>query len=169
MKQLLTDIQNRLAAATRQDNVKLFAHVDLDWGQVDFYSDMPPVKFPCALIDVQSASYSNEGQRVQMGNVTVQIRVVDMVLSRTSAQAPAERREKAGQIFDLLRETSCLLHGWTETPGHYGRLVKKTFSRARRRDGLREYAMTFETILTDSSAKPRQQAANVVQMEIKTE
>jgi hypothetical protein len=168
MKQLLTDIQSRLSAATHAGNSPLLAYVDLDWGQVDFYNGMPPVRFPCALIDVQSAEYSNEGQLMQIGHVAVQIRVVDMILSHTSAGATEEQREKAARVFDLLRETHRSLHGWTGTPAHYGRLVRKTLARVRRRDGLHEYTMTFETILTDDSARPQRQAATITQLEIKT-
>ncbi|MDR1112924.1 MAG: hypothetical protein LBL18_04110 [Bacteroidales bacterium] len=159
MKQLLTDIQSRLAAATLLDK-PLFAYVDLDWGQADFYEGMPPVKFPCALIDVQSAEYSNQGQLIQMGDVIVQIRIIDMILSHTSAGAPAEQREKAGRIFDTLHETHRLLHGWTGTPERYGRLTRKTLAHVRRRDGLHEYALTFEVILTDDSARPQYATAN---------
>jgi hypothetical protein len=164
MKQLLTDIQNRLANATDSENKPLFAYVDFDWGQVDFYEGMPPVKFPCALIDVQNAEYSNEGQRIQLGDTIVQIRIVDMILSRTSAGAPAEQREKAARTFDLLRETHRLLHGWTGTPNRYGLLTRKTLARTRRRDGLYEYAMTFETVITDNSASPQRQAIPITQL-----
>ena len=169
MKQLLTDIQNRLATATCADGKPLFSYVDLDWGQADFYEGMPPVKFPCVLIDIQSADFSNEGQRIQLGDVTVQIRIIDMILSRSSAAAPAEQREKAARIFDLLRETHRLLHAWTGTPASYGLLTRKTLSRVRRRDGLHEYAMTFEVILTDDSARPKQQDVNITKLEVGTQ
>ncbi|MDR0729154.1 MAG: hypothetical protein LBF19_03400 [Prevotellaceae bacterium] len=167
MKQLLTDIQNRLAAAVQADDSPLLAYVDLDWGQVDFYEGMPPVKFPCALIDVQNATYSNEGQRVQLGDIMVQIRIVDMILSHSSAAAPAAQREKAARVFDLLREIHRLLHGWTGTPARYGRLVRKTLARVRRRDGLHEYTMTFEVVLTDDSARPQRQPVTVEQIDVR--
>ncbi|MDR3350365.1 MAG: hypothetical protein LBN98_01790 [Prevotellaceae bacterium] len=159
MKQLLTDIQNRLATATHTGNSQLFAYVDLDWGQADFYDGMPPVKFPCALIDVQNATYSNEGNLVQIGIITVQVRIVDLILSRTSAGAPAEQREKAARILDLLRETYRLLHGFSGN--HYGPLIRQITARIRRRDGLHEYMITFETALTDETAKPQYQAINL--------
>ncbi|MDR1583970.1 MAG: hypothetical protein LBS55_12085 [Prevotellaceae bacterium] len=159
MKRLLTDIQNRLAAATHADNSALFAYVDLDWGQTDFYEGMPPVKFPCALIDVQNAAYSNEGNLVQIGIVVVQIRIVDLILSRTSAGAPAEQREKAARILDLLQETYRLLHGFSGN--HYGQLIRQTTARVRRRDGLHEYTMTFETALTDETARPQRTTISI--------
>jgi hypothetical protein len=67
MEKLLTDIQDRLAAAPMPDghaqprkNDRLFEYVDLDWGQCDFYAgQMPPVKFPCALLDINAATYPN--------------------------------------------------------------------------------------------------------------
>ncbi|MDR1023594.1 MAG: hypothetical protein LBL94_10050 [Prevotellaceae bacterium] len=161
MKQLLDDIQRRLAAATLPDGSPLFAHVDVDWGQVDFCEGPPPVKFPCALIDLQSAEFSNLGQRAQVGRVAVQIRVVDMILGRTSAGAPEAQREKAARVFDLLREAHRLLHGWTGTPALYGRLSRKAVARARRRDGLHEYTLTFEAAVTDSSAQPQYVLANL--------
>ncbi|MDR3133936.1 MAG: hypothetical protein LBU42_07965 [Prevotellaceae bacterium] len=166
MKQLLTDIQNHLTHTAAVG--PLFAYVDLDWGQVDFYEGMPPVKFPCALIDVQNVEYGNEGQLIQLGQAAVQIRIVDMILNRTSASAPAEQREKAARIFDLLRQTHRLLHGWTGTPTCYGKLTRKTLSRVRRRDGLYEYSMTFETVITDDSASPHRQAIPITGLEIKT-
>ncbi|MDR2361587.1 MAG: hypothetical protein LBD91_02545 [Prevotellaceae bacterium] len=116
MKQLLTDIQNRLATAVHEDNRPLFAYVDLDWGQADFYDDRPPVKFPCALIDVQNATYSNEGRHIQTGDVTVQIRIIDMILSRSSTAAPADQRERAARVFDRLCDVQRLLHAWTGAP-----------------------------------------------------
>jgi hypothetical protein len=169
MKQLLTDIQNRLSTATSADGKPLFDYVDLDWGQTDFYEGLPPVKFPCALIDVQNANFSNEGQRIQLADVIVQIRIIDMILSRTSAAAPPAQREKAARIFDLLRETHRLLHAWTGTPDNCGLLTRKTLARVRRKDGLHEYAMTFEVILTDDSARPQRQPVGNVKLEINTQ
>jgi hypothetical protein len=161
MKQLLTDIQSRLAAATAADGGPLFAHVDLDWGQVDFYSGMPPVGFPCALVDVQSATYANAGNRAQIATVAVRLRVVDLILSPTSSPATAQQRERAARVFDLLHQAHRLLHGWTGTPSSYGRLVRTALARARRRDGLHEYTLTFETAITDDSAAPQPLPANI--------
>jgi hypothetical protein len=168
MKQFLSDIQNRLANAS-SDGHPLFAYVDMDWGQVDFYDGMPPVKFPCALIDLQSATFSNEGNFVQLGDVLVQVRVVDLILSPSSAQAPDGQREKAARIFDLLRTTHYLLHGWTGAPERYGRLVRKSITRARRRDRLTEYVLSFAATLTDDSARPLRQAATILQLSVNPE
>lgn len=64
MKQLIIDIQNRLASLPE------LKYIDIDWGQIDYY-DQPPVKYPCALIEIRQADYSNEGQHVQYGTVII--------------------------------------------------------------------------------------------------
>ncbi|MDR0295161.1 MAG: hypothetical protein LBH91_03085 [Prevotellaceae bacterium] len=174
MEQLLADIQNRLATAPMagdyaqpRKNDRLFEYVDLDWGQVDFYTgQMPPVKFPCALLDINAATYSNEGRLVQIGIVTVQVRILDLVLSNSGAMAPDGQRAKAARMFSLLSETNRLLHGFHGEG--YGRLTKQGLSRMKRRDGLKEFVLTYSVQLTDSSAVPvhrRVSAAPVVQVE----
>ncbi len=159
MKNLLTDIQTRLAAALTPDSQQLFQYVDLDWGQVDFY-ETPPVKYPCALLDINAATYTNEGQLAQIGIITIQVRILDIVLSNTSAQAPAEQRTKATHLFTILNEANRLLHGFHGEG--YGRLTKQAISRVKRRDGLKEYTLTFSVQLTDTSALPvRQRVSNI--------
>ena len=158
MEQLLTDIQSCLASvsmpedyAQARKNDRLFEYVDLDWGQCDFYTGlMPPVKFPCALLDINAAAYSNEGRLMQTGIITVQVRILDMVLSNSSAQAPEGQRTKAARMFMLINETNRLLHGF-HCEG-YGPLTKQTISRIKRRDGMKEFALTYSVQITDTSA-----------------
>ena len=166
MKNLILDIQKRLGEAempagyTRlRKNNRLFEYVDLDWGQVDFYTQFPPpVKFPCCLIELLSAAYSNEGNLIQIGDIAIQLRIVDMVLNNSSYRAPDKQKEVAFAIFDLIDETNRLLHGWgqalnTESDkGGYGKLIKQSISKINRRDGLREYRLLYSVQLTDTSA-----------------
>jgi len=56
MKQMVQNIQDRLV-----QKVPVLKYVDQDWGQMDFWREHP-VKYPCALIDVQSAGYTNDGK-----------------------------------------------------------------------------------------------------------
>ena len=55
MNTLIQNIQTRL------DTISEIKYVDADWGQLDYYSPNFPVKFPCVLIDVSSANYSDIG------------------------------------------------------------------------------------------------------------
>ena len=160
MEQLLTDIQKRLTDAKMPENYaqtrkndRLFEYVDLDWGQVDFYAgQMPPVKFPCALLDINAATFSNEGRLVQIGIFTIQVRILDIVLSNTSGQAPAGQRDKAARMYKLVEETNKLLHGFNGQG--YGSLIKQSLSRVKRHDGLKEYSLEFLVQITDASATP---------------
>ena len=150
MKQLLIDVIERLGGApmpagyarTRGNN-RLFEYVDLNWGQADFYASFPPpVKYPAALIDLISDDASNTGAHAQIDIVQVEVRIIDMVLGNSSAQAPQEQRERAFAIFDLVRQTRTLLHGWAGSAG-YGPLVHTGTRRENRRDGLREFKVIF--------------------------
>lgn len=53
-------MQNILEAiAVKISEVKELNYIDEDWGQLDKYSQSPPVQWPCCLIDISSANYSN--------------------------------------------------------------------------------------------------------------
>ena len=156
----MKDIQGRLAAAPMPEgyaqprkNDRLFEYVDLDWGQCDFYpGQTPPVKFPCALLDINAATYSNEGNLTQIGIITVQVRILDMVLNNSSAMAPVDQQKRVARMFTLITETNKLLHGFHGAG--YGPLTKQTLTRVKRRDGLKEFVLTYSVQLTDTSAAP---------------
>ncbi|MDR2383299.1 MAG: hypothetical protein LBD76_05375 [Prevotellaceae bacterium] len=164
MKQLILDIQTRLGQAQMPENYprlrknnRLFEYVDLDWGQCDYF-DRHPVKYPCALIDVNNATYSNTGDLKQIGVISIQIRIIDLVLNNSSYQSPESQKDVAFAIFDLIAETNRLLHGWGQPVSNeksgYGRLIKQQISKVNRRDGLREYKLLYSVQLTDNTAIP---------------
>lgn len=43
------------------------AYLAEDWGQLDFYNERPPVNFPCVLIDIAEAEFSDCTRKVQLG------------------------------------------------------------------------------------------------------
>lgn len=180
MKQLFTAVIERLNAPNITDyprqrkNNRLFEYVDIDWGQCDFFNnEPPPVKFPCALMDIVSANYSNTGSNLQIGDILIQVRVIDMVLSNSSFKAPDGQRERAFAIFDLISETNRLLHGWTPEPikkntGNFGMLTKQSFSKVNRRDMLKEYRLVYRIQLTDVSAVVIPDRAPAPKLTVKT-
>lgn len=149
MKELLTDIQNRLLA-----EVPELKYVDMDWGQLDFYNPHPPVKFPCALIDINSVQWSNVLKKGQMGLATTVITVADLRLSNTSGAAPQSQKDKAMEIFDVLEKIHIALHGWT-AHASYTSLIRQTNTLRRREDGVKFYQITFTTEVKDDSAIPQ--------------
>lgn len=150
MKQLLTDIQNRLLA-----EVPELKYVDIDWGQLDFYNPHPPVKFPCALIDISNVQWSNVLKKGQMGLATVVITVADLRLSNTSGAAPQGQKDKAMEIFEVLKNIYVALHGWTSHATYSG-LIRQANTLRRREDGVKLYQITFTTEVKDYSAIPQQ-------------
>jgi len=152
MKNLINDVIKRLGDATQPTSEnRLYQYVDIDWGQVDYYESWPPpVKFPAALIDIASTQPSDEGRHLQMDIVTVQVRVVDLMVSNSSYRAPADMRTAAFRPFDIIWATNRLLHGWSGGR-HYGSLTRGGFQKVNRRDGLREYRLTYRVQLNDSS------------------
>ncbi len=147
MKELLIDIQERLTTA-----VVALKYIDEDWGQLDYFANNAPVKWPCALIDVTSASWSNTLNLAQMGLVQVKIRVADLKLSKSSNAAPQGQKDKSFGIFDLLSDIHKCLHGWSGHD-HYSALIRTASTRVKRADGVRIYEITYTTELKDISTR----------------
>ena len=148
MKELFTGIQNRLAA-----EVPSLQYVDEDWGQLDMHGSMPPVRFPCALIDCSGITVSHTAGGVMLDDVTVAVRIADMRISNTSHKAPMFQKEKAFALFDLMDRVTRALHGWTGNQELYGRLRRTGQSRQARRDGLRVYEITFHCAMRNTAAQ----------------
>lgn len=148
MKQLISDIKSRISG-----KVEALRYIDEDWGQLDYYNPNQPVKWPCAIIDVDQVTWSNQGSLVQIGMASVSIRVADMKLSNTNPKAPSTQQQKASGIFDLLTSVHQSLHGWTADSMN-GPLTRLLTRKVNRDDGIREFEMIYSVQLIDDSAKP---------------
>lgn len=146
MVTLIEDIRSRLAA------IAGILYIDEDWGQLDEFSQNPPVRWPCALVDVVNATPSNMGGKVQLIDCTVLIRLADTRLNKTSQKAPANSRNNANAFMGLAQTVYQKLHGWHGPGPHYGTLERSGFKRVLRDDGIREYQLSFRTMLTDTAA-----------------
>lgn len=158
MKQLLKEIIQRLADAAAPGigkNGRLFAYVDIDWGQVDFYTGWPPpVKFRAALVDILRNEPTDTAGNAQTDVVEIQVRIIDMILTGSSAQAPEKQREMAFAALDAAQAANALLHGWTPfgspkkdieplSEGEFGPLTRTGMNKINRSDGLREFRLTY--------------------------
>ena len=83
LKDLLLDVQDRLKGGVPA------LWTDKDWGQ--FQHPQPPVKFPCALIDIESVSFSSLARDGQMAEVDIVLTIADQRLKATSVKAPDRR------------------------------------------------------------------------------
>lgn len=162
MKELIQQIQNRLTA-----NVPALKYVDQDWGQMDFYAP-PPVKFPCALIDIQTVQYTNAGELIQQGTALIVIRLFDIRLSNSSQSAPAGQKENAKKIWQLLADVNKALHGQNFLPEGYGLPVRERISRTKRNDGCYQTELFYTVQFTDETCRPHTTPVKPVTPEMKT-
>lgn len=134
------------------------AYLAEDWGQLDFYNERPPVTFPCVLIDIAEAEFSDCTRKVQQGEAILTVRVAHFDPVNVSALAPDS--DKAFRMFSLLRTLYVQLQGLSgET---FSGLTRTSLRRAKREDAIREYVMQFRFGGTDRTAyKPRQKTEGV--------
>lgn len=143
MVEVIKAIQDKLSANGN------FEYVDENWGQLDYYSPNFPVKWPCVLIDIASANFSNIGKdhskvptNRQMGVIVVELRIANLRLTNTSSKAPTMQKLYARSIWELVEQVHMELHGWnpTETTS---KLIRQSVNRVRRDDGVQEYAVRY--------------------------
>jgi hypothetical protein len=147
MKELIRAIQDKL-----KDDISELKYIDYDWGQMDYY-ERPPVKFPCALIDVQNATYSNEGRLVQQCEATVVVRLFSLRLSNSSNGAPDGQKEKTQDFWQLVEDVNCALHGQIFLPTGFSSLTRKEMRRTKRRDGSCQTELFYRVVFKDVSAQ----------------
>lgn len=136
MKQIIEAIKQRLAT------VPSINYSDSNWGQLDYYEDQPPVKFPCALVDFESVDYTDVARGSQHGLAQVNITVATLKLSNTSSRAPVQQREDGERIWDILEDVHISVQNWKPTP-QAGSMIRRTARKNRRDDGVMSYTVTY--------------------------
>lgn len=139
----------------RLTTIEELKYVDENWGQLDYYGQNPPVKWPCSLVSITSARFSDTGidrsavpQNRQMGDLLVEIRVANLKLTNTSAMAPVSQKEKAQGIFQIIQSIHEIVHGWTPG-GKIGKLIRQGMQHERRDDGILDYSIFYSVSVSD--------------------
>lgn len=145
MDALLKSVQERIEA-----KVTALKYIDEDWGQLDYYSQNPPVKYPCCLFDIGEVSWTNQGKKQQSGIATILVTIANLKLTNTSSKAPAAQRNAAWSIHsEILKPIHQALHGFAPIPSA-GLLYRKRTQRVKRNDGIQEYLITYQcTVVGD--------------------
>jgi hypothetical protein len=138
MQQLLTSLQQQIAA-----NVPSIKYVDEDWGQLDYYSQHPPVQWPCCLFDISNVVWTNQGKKLQLGTGTIAFTVANVKTTNTSSKAPNAQREAAWNIHNILQQLHQALHG-QQPLGANSLLYRKSTQRIKRDDGVQQYVITYQ-------------------------
>ena len=138
MKHILEAVMERV-----QEQVPDLRYIAEDWGQLDFYNDAPPVKFPCALISVSNIKFESQTAGTRWATMTILIRVADAPAVSGTMAAPEAYRNRAFAIFDLMDTIGNVLYAFGGD--EFNELEQKTITHYSREDAIREYAMLFET------------------------
>lgn len=148
MELIIQDFEDKL-----MKDVPALKYIDQDWGQMDFFQT-PPVKYPCALIDIQSAEYSDQGELIQQSNTRVVIRIFDVPLSNSSGRAPNNQKQNARKIWTLIKDINKSLHGQNFLQEGHGLPMRKGMRRTKREDGCIQTDLYYQIQSTDASCKP---------------
>jgi hypothetical protein len=101
--------------------------IDQDFGQLERFRYRPEVSFPCALIDFVQATYSNQAELAQIGEVTINIRIGFAPFSQSHQAAPQDVKERALAYYNLEQRIFEAVQGWAPvSPGPGGRAYLST-------------------------------------------
>ena len=134
MKTIVIDILDRLST------IEGLRYADKDWGQLEL--EQPAVKFPCALIDIDSVVYSNRANdRVQMADGVLSVKVASLRLSNSNAKAPTTQREQSFACLDMVRTINEQLHLWhTE---RFSKLIRTSLTKVECAPGYDCYTLRY--------------------------
>jgi len=144
MKQIFLSIQSELS------RVSTLKHIDKNWNQLNY--EQPPVKWPCALLDIANVEYSQIAHLHQIAEADVEVIVADMRFTNTSLRNP--NREDGFDIFTLLDEIHQTLQGFA--PANAQPLVRTNLQKVETGYNYEVYRMTYHTAwkvekITDST------------------
>lgn len=149
MDDLIQDFQTQLMTLVPE-----LKYIDEDWGQMDFYEKNPPVKFPCALIDIQSGQFTNEGQLQQQGVLMVAVKLYLLRLSNTSNAAPQSQKDNAKKGWAVYKKVNQALHGQDFLQEGFAAPIRQSMQRVKRDDGYYERDIIYSIGFIDNSCVP---------------
>lgn len=133
MKQIFLAIQQQLLT------VPALKHIDKNWNQLNY--EQPPVRWPCALIDIANADYSQVAHLHQIAEADVEIIIADLRFTNTSQRNP--NREDGFDIFTLLDDVHQALQGFR--PANAQQLVRTNLQKVENGFNYEVYKMTYRT------------------------
>ena len=153
MKELLNQIMQRLAL------VAALKYIDEDWGQLEYGSK--PVQWPCALINYGDAEWSNLSMKKQMGLATITVTIAAQKFGNTSLNAPAQQKESAFSILDIINEVHLVIHGWKPEAANSS-MYRKSSQRVVRDDGIQEHVIRYQVQIKDEFVQTYNEAESTL-------
>jgi hypothetical protein len=135
-----------------QTEVPEIKWIDQDFGQLENYGDRPSVLFPCLLLDFEDMTFSNKGERTQIGEGSVLFRLGFQPWSNTNSATPEVYRKKAMHYYELEHKLHQCLQGYgTE---EFGPLIRTSAGTEERNDNLRVRQIRYSVVSDDDSVLP---------------
>lgn len=125
-------------------------YVAENWGQLNI--DQPPVNFPCALIDLGEATYSQVSRLAQQAELVLQVTLSDIIYNGIDQGTPEMEKARELQIFDLIDDVNKSLHGLEGDT--FSKLHRIRIAKTIRDDSIREFVIDYRCGYTDRSAVP---------------
>ena len=114
-------------------------YIDKNWGQLLY--EQPPVKFPCALLDIANVNYTQLGQLAQAAMGDIEITVANLQLSPSSHKSL--QRDNAYAIMDIMDKIHQDLHGWATS--NFIPLIRTNLQKVEVSKSYEIYQMTYKT------------------------
>lgn len=135
-KDLLLGVQQRL------ETLPGLKYIDKDWGQLRY--EQPPVKYPCALVDMEQAGFSQLGKGYQLADVAITVTIANKRLVSASHKAP--NRQDGYSTVELLESVHEALQLYYEKD--YAPLVRTNIRKVYVDSAFEVYALIYQTQFT---------------------
>lgn len=147
MKQVYLAVMEQL-----KQEVPELKWIDLDEGQLEYYTERPTITYPCVLIGVSLPRCEDYYGKVQTCDATVIIRVIQSIPTRrTNSVATDQVRETALERYDLVEKVYAALQGFDSA--EFSPLSRTRQNKETRQDGLFVYRIEFSTAFKDLTAE----------------
>ncbi len=103
-------IQDKIKGLTHS-NKPLIRFIAEDTGQLS--DEVPAVTFPCILVNMDDARFTDLSENVQMGVVNIRLILVMEVYSSSSSITPQKPKEKALSYMDIESRLHKALQAWS--------------------------------------------------------
>lgn len=124
-----------------------------DIGQLENYEIRPAVSWPCCLIDIQQAQFSEaNSENIQLAQGLISFRIGLVKYTDSNNLVPGNVLENSLKYYEAENELYAALHGWK--PEGFGALLRRSCVTERREDDIRVREMKFAFSFTDESARP---------------
>ena len=127
-----------------KSQIPQIAWIDQDMRQ-DSDQLRPSLAYPALLIDFPTTNYSNESAPGIFAITTIRMRLIDVPVSQSYADAPLSVRSDALSFYELEHRLICILHGWTPDDDFAQPLSIISSTSERADSELRIRTLTFTT------------------------